>query len=342
MRMGIAFSGVPFAINTVAELVKRAENKGFSTAWFAEDYFLRDAITALSFTAALTKRIKLGTGIINPYTRHPILIAETIATLSEATGGRVFLSLGTGVGPLIEQMGIKFRKPVTTIREAVEIIRSALAGSPVTFEGEVFNIRDVRLGYNPYLSQLGEFKPKRGNIPIYIAAIGPKMLQLAGKIGDGVLLTAGCSPNYVKNMVVGNVAKGAEESGKNPKKIDVAALILSSINPTATEKIMLKSFVAFELSYASEEYLKASEVDLERVAEIRNALFNEGIVAAAKKVSDETLSRFSAFGDKRAIRERIIEYRKAGVTTPVILPVTRNPIRVKQLIDTIHGEIIKR
>ena len=197
MKMGIAFSGVPFAINTVAELVKRAENKGFSTAWFAEDYFLRDAITAMSFTAALTKRIKLGTGIINPYTRHPILIAETIATLSEAAGGRIFLSLGTGVGPLIEQMGIKFRKPLTTIREAVEIIRNALTGNPVTFEGEVFNIRDVRLGYNPYLSQLGEFKLKRGNIPIYIAAIGPKMLQLAGKIGDGVLLTAGCSPNYV-------------------------------------------------------------------------------------------------------------------------------------------------
>ena len=338
--MGIAFSGTPFSADVVAELVRYAERRGFHSAWLAEDYFLRDAVTVMSFCAARTKKIKIGTGIINPYTRHPILIAETIATLDEATRGRAFLALGTGVGPLIEQMGIAFTKPLKAVSEGVQIIRKALAGGEVDFDGEVFKVKGVKLGSNPYLEPLGEFKPRRRSVPIYIAAIGPRMLQLAGRLGDGVLLTAGCAAPYVRNMVVENVAKGAEESGRSAKDIDITAYLLASVEPTAAEKHILKSFIAFELSYASPEYLKASEADEALAESVRSTLQSDGLAAAAAKVDDETLRHFTAYGKPREIGERIREYIEAGLKTPSILPIAKQPQRVKRVIDVVAREAI--
>src|SRR5437660_1066662 len=117
--LGVGFTGAPYTVREVVELAKLAEREGFSCFWFAEDYYLRDAISNISAVAYATSKIQISTGIINPFTRNPVLVAETIATLNELSDGRMRLALGTGVQPLIENMGIRFKHPLAAMDEAV-------------------------------------------------------------------------------------------------------------------------------------------------------------------------------------------------------------------------------
>ena len=124
--IGVGFTGGPYSARRVAELAKLAEKEGFSSVWCAEDYYLRDAISNISCVAYVTREVKISTGVINPFSRNPVLIAETIATLNELSGGRIRLALGTGVQPLIENMGIKFSHPLQAMAESVEIVRRTM------------------------------------------------------------------------------------------------------------------------------------------------------------------------------------------------------------------------
>jgi len=319
-RLGIGFTGVPYSVRQVADLAKEAEVSGFESVWIAEDYFLRDAVTMLTGVAFSTNSIKLGTGVVNPYTRNPVLIAQTLATLDEVSGGRAFLALGTGVGPLIEQTGVKFEKPLQRLRESVETVRALLSGEELTFEGKALRVDRVRLGENPYFELLGRFKPLRGKIPIYVAAIGPKMLEVAGEIADGVLLTAGCSPDYVMHAAK-HVRAGAERAGRDYGTVDVAAFILTSLSDGPRERLGLKGFIAYGLTYASGEYLASSRVSDMEVEPIRRAFLERGMKAGAELVTDSVLNKFSACGDISNCVSRIEQYVEAGVKLPVVLPV---------------------
>ena len=126
-RIGLGFSGVLLSVPHSVEYVKLAEKKHLNSFWIAEVYFLRDAFCPLSSIASATRKIKLGSGVVNPYTRQTVLLAESIATVHEIAKGRTILALGTGVISLIQQMGIKVEKPLHMMRESVEIIRRLLA-----------------------------------------------------------------------------------------------------------------------------------------------------------------------------------------------------------------------
>ncbi len=317
-RFGIGFTGAPLSVGQMVRYIKLAERSGFESAWMAEDYFLRDAVSPLACFALATKKIKVGVGVINPYSRNSAVIAETIATIDELSKGRAILALGTGVPPLIEQMGIKFERPLATMRESVHVIRELLAGKDVTFQGRATNLKDVTLGVNPYFSLLEPFKPTRLHIPIYVAAIGPKMLQLAGEIGDGTLLTAGCSPQYVK-YAVENVKIGAEKAGRDPAKIDVATYVLTAMSKTGrvNNKVM-KGFLAFALSYSDPKYLKMSGFDEDDVKPIRETLETKGMAKATKFVTDAIVETYTATGTPERCREKLEEYKDAGITLPII------------------------
>lgn len=319
-RLGIGFTGVPYSAREIAGFAKEAEVAGFESVWVAEDYFLRDALTLLTGIALSTTTIKLGTGVINPYTRNPVLIAQTLATLDETSGGRSFLAIGTGVGPLIEQTGTKFEKPLERVRESVAVIRALLSGEEVTFHGATLRVSGVTLGKNPYFRLLGSFKPVRSRIPIYVAAIGPKMLELAGEIADGVLLTAGCSPLYVK-FATEHIRAGAEKAGRDYGEVDIAAFILTSQSDGPKHNLGLKGFLAFALAHASREYLRNSGVSEEEVEPIRRAFLQGGMEAGAKLLTEDILNTFSACGDARGCISRIGEYVDAGVKLPIVLPV---------------------
>lgn len=154
MRLGIGFTGAPFSVMEIVNYAKLAEKTGIDSIWIAEDYFLRDAISIISSAATSTQKIKLATGVINPYTRNPILIAQTMATLDEISNGRTILALGTGVPFIIENMGIKFEKPLTMIRESVRIIRMLFKTEKVNYQGKVLKVKDIEFGKNPYFELL--------------------------------------------------------------------------------------------------------------------------------------------------------------------------------------------
>ena len=178
-RIGFGLIGnVP--VRAVIDLVRRAEEYQYDSFWMHETYFYRDALSYLSALAPATKKIRLATGCINPYTRHPVLIAMAMSSLSEMSDGRMILGIGTGFLSRLNQMGIRHANPVGFLEESISIIRRLLRGEDITYEGRYYKIQDLK-----------PFFPKTERvIPIYIAGWKTRMIKLAGKTADGYLARA--------------------------------------------------------------------------------------------------------------------------------------------------------
>jgi len=321
-RYGIGLSG-DFPLRDIIKYAKLSDERGFESIWMPEDYFLREAISPLTCFALLTKKIKCASGIVNPYTRNPVIVAITMATLDELSNGRIILGIGTGARETVEKMGILFKKPLMTIRESVHIIRQLLRGGRATFDGQIFKIHDVRLG----------FRPVRASIPIYVAAVGPKMLQLAGEIGDGVLLTAGCSPEYVK-YAVENVKIGAERADRDPNEIDIASHIFYSMSEDLQ---IARNAAKKDLAYCLHPImLKLSGFSKADTELLESALKRGNFLEASKYMLDDMVDAFTASGNPNRCRKKLKEYEAAGVNLPVVNPVGTN---IKLAIETVSRYI---
>ncbi len=201
--LGAAFLGE----DTPARIVERAraaEAAGFASLWFIEDYFQTGAFALAGAAAAVTARIAIGTAVVNPYTRHPALIAMETATLAGIAPGRVVLGLGTGVHRWIAgQMRIPAPRPLATLGECVDVIRRLWAGERVTHEGQGFSLADVAL----------EYKPAQPELPIVLGVKGPRALGLAGAVADGVVCSIMSSPAHVRR-VRETIAPARRQSGR--------------------------------------------------------------------------------------------------------------------------------
>ena len=185
-----------------AALAAAAERSGFRTVWFAENLFQRGVLPAASASALATRTVAIGIGVFNPFNRHPTLMAMEIGALDELSEGRAILGIGVGVPPLIDRIA-GFARPVAAMRDAVTIARGLLAGETVTHDGAAFSADGVSLGYTPL----------RADPPIHIAAMGPRMLRLAGEIGDGVLISNMCPPAFTGHALA-LAAEGAASAGR--------------------------------------------------------------------------------------------------------------------------------
>lgn len=322
-RIGVGFTGVPLSIEEMVRYVKLAEKKGFHSAWMAEDYFLRDAFSPLACFAMATRQITLGLGVINPYTRHPVLIAESTAAVDELSKGRCVLGLGTGVLPLIQQMGIKTDKPLEMMKESVEVIRRVLAEEETSYRGTMLQIDKVKFGANPYFDLVGRFKPRRKRIPIYMAAMGPRMLQLAGELADGVLFSVGIPPSHLK-YAIENIKIGADRSKRKISEIDLACYIACAPSNRRIAPRAVRGFISFMVAYASEDVLRPINIDPADAAKIRETLEKNGMHAASNLVSTEMVGALMAYGKGEQIRERIEEYVSYGLDLPILLPLPPN------------------
>ena len=206
-EFGVGFES-PHAREFVA-LGKRAEELGFSTFWVPEDPFWRGAFALASAIACGTSKIKIGLGIVNPYTRHPALTAMEFAALDEVSDGRAILGIGAGLKDWIEgRLKIPYTRPTAAMRETVEIIRRIFRGEDVTYAGRVFSPERIKLS----------FKPVRAEIPIYLGILGPKNCELTGEIADGLLLSVMSSPAYVK-FAMDHVRRGLAKSGRDAQRL---------------------------------------------------------------------------------------------------------------------------
>jgi len=299
-----------------------AENNGFESVWIAESRLARDALIPMAAIATVTKKIKIGAGVINTWTRNAALIAQTFATLDELSDGRVMLGLGAWWDPLAWKVGIERKKPLTCMREYVEVIRRLFKMETVDYEGEFVKMRGVKLDV---LHGAGE-KPR--NIPIYIGATGYKMLQLAGEIADGVLLNYLVSPQY-NDKALESIRKGASTTGRRLEDIDRPQLIACSVDEDGEKAIKLaKKHVTMTLGQQP-HIMKASGVSEDLIKAVQETMGGwpakpGGIEKATEIVPDDVVSMLTASGTPEEVKKKVLEYMQHGCTAPLLLPLSGN------------------
>ncbi len=299
-------------IDEVIAVAKLADGLGYDTIWVGESWGW-DVFTTLTMVACHTRRIRLGTGIATVFSRSPAMTAQSIASLDVISGGRATLGLGTSGRIVVEDWhGVEYRKPLERTREYINIIRLILSGQRVDFHGEMFNLARFRL----------PFSPVQQNIPIYVAALGPRNLALTGELADGWLPTwphVGHLPD-----MLWTVQQGALESQRDPSGIAVAPNILCYVSHNDEEETearrLLSDHIAYYVGGMGTYYydLFARYGYGEEASLIRQAWASGDRSGAASMVSQDMLDNITIMGDEDECREKLARYRENGATAPVI------------------------
>lgn len=295
-----------------------AEGKGFEAVWQAESRLVRDAIVPMAAFAATTKRIKIGSGVINNWTRNIGLLAATWLTLDDLAPNRMICGIGAWWDPLAKQVGIDRRKPLLAMRETIEVMRRLLRMERVTFHGEFHHVDNIELDVVH-----GRREPR--NVPIYIGATGDQMMELAGEIADGVVLNY-CVPPRYNDKAMELLEKGAKKAGRRVEDLDRPQLVVCSVDndrkiAIEAAKVLLTQYLAQQPHIA-----KASGVSADIVKQVQSILgwpaTSEQIHEAMKYVPDEFVLEISATGTPNEARAKVQEYIKRGATCPILYPMS--------------------
>jgi len=308
MRVGLCFDGF-YSIHEMIELAQLADDKGLESIWMSDHLCFRDSLTTSMALLAKTKRIQVAPAPMSPYSRHPIISAMSIATMEEFAPGRVIASPGTGNAAALKEAGMESPRPLKTMREYVEILRRFLSGETVNYQGEIFRINGAKMGFYPS-------RPIR----MYITAVRSRMLQLAGEIGDGVLLSAGCAPGYIAQCQA-EVAKGVQRSGKSSAQCEVAGFVTTAVADDPREAIeaskMFLAYIFRNKHHAENIRMGGGTVDQEALAA---AVAKRDWEAAKKLISDEVVHAHSIAGTPVECQRRLETFIQGGLNLPILLP----------------------
>jgi 5,10-methylenetetrahydromethanopterin reductase len=297
-------------------LVQYAEKKGFEAVWQAESRLVRDAIVPMAAFAAVTERIKVGSGVINNWTRNIGLLAATFLTLDDLAPDRIICGIGAWWDPLAANVGIERRKPLQAMRETIEVMRRLLKMENVTFEGEFHRVKGIELDVVH-----GRREPR--HVPIMIGATGSKMMELTGEIADGAVLNY-CVPPEYNDEALASLKIGAERAGRSLAEIDRPQLVVCSVHEKRAEALdgaraLLTQYLAQQPHIA-----KASGVSQEVVQKIQGILgwpaTKEQIKAAMPLVPDELVQRITASGSPEEVKAKVRHYVARGCTCPILYP----------------------
>ena len=307
--------------------VKYAESVGFEAVWQAESRLVRDAIVPMAAYAAVTDHLKVGSGVINSWSRNIGLLAATFLTLDDLAPNRIICGIGAWWDPLARNVGIQRRKPLTAMRETVEVLRRLLNMERVTFHGEFIHVDGIELDVVH-----GRREPR--NVPIMIGATGDNMMEMTGEIADGALLNY-CVPPEYNHRALELLEAGARKSGRTLDDIDRPQLIVCSVDHDHDRAIEFTRELLTQYLAQQPHIAKASGVSQDVVAEIQSILgwpaTKEQIHQAKHLVPEELILNISASGTPDEARAKVNEYRKSGCTCPVLYPVGGD---FKLLIDT--------
>jgi len=302
------------------DLAMLAEKSGFDCVWQGEEYppfrNARDSLIPLAAIAAVTKSIKLGTGVLHTWTRNVLTLAMTFATLDELSNGRAMLGIGALWDPLASMMGIARTRPLKAMREHVEALHSLFDMKTVSVEGEFVKLRNARLSSKPI------------SVPIYIGATGFKMMELAGEIADGVLMNYLVSPDYNKRALE-FLSKGAAKAGRRIEDLDRPQLIACSIDEDADRAIDAARLVVTEYLFLEPHIMKASGIKPNVLNAIHQILETwppkpEKLQKALALVNDDLVKSVCAAGTSEDCKQKVREYAAAGSTCPLICPIGGN------------------
>jgi 5,10-methylenetetrahydromethanopterin reductase len=296
--------------------VRRAEAMGFEAVWQAESRLVREATVPMAAFAASTERIKVGSGVVNTWTRNAALLASTFVTLDDLAPGRIVLGLGAWWDPLARKVGIKRRRPLQCMRETVEACRALFRLEEVSYGGDFVSLDGVRI-------DVVHGDTSARNIPIYIGATGPRMLELAGEIADGIVLNYMVSPRY-NDDAVDRIAAGAERANRSLDEIDRPQLVVCSLDSDRTKALDAARLLLTQYLGQQPHIMKASGVDGSLIEEINELVdwpaTHDQIEKAARLVPDEVVQFVTASGTPDECRAKVSEYLEHGATCPILYP----------------------
>jgi 5,10-methylenetetrahydromethanopterin reductase len=309
------------------DYARYAEEKGFEAVWQAESRLVRDAIVPMAAYAAVTTKLKVGSGVINNWTRNIGLLAATFLTLDDLAPNRIICGIGAWWDPLAKNVGIDRRKPLLAMRETVEVMRRLLNMERVTFHGEFHHVDGIELDVVH-----GRREPR--HVPIMIGATGDLMMEMTGEIADGCVMNYCVAPEY-NDKALELLTKGAEKAGRKIEDIDRPQLIVCSVDEDHDKAIEYTKELLCQYLAQQPHIAKASNVSQEVIGNIQATLgwpaTKEQINKAKHFVPDELVHKITASGTPAEARAKVAEYTKRGCTCPILYPVGGN---FKLLIDT--------
>jgi 5,10-methylenetetrahydromethanopterin reductase len=303
-------------IREAMALAAYAEARGFEAVWQAESRLVREATVPMAAMAATTERVKLGSGVVDCWSRNPARLAATFSTLDDLAPGRVILGIGAWWDPLAQKVGIDRARPLTVMREIVTSVRALLSNESVTFHGEYVHLDGVELDY--------VYQDRRvKDVPIYIGATGMKMMELTGEIADGVVLNYLVSPGY-NSQAMDALAVGAARAGRTVDDIDRPQLIVCSLDEDRQRALDAARLMITQYLGQQPHIMKASGVPDSLLDEIGKVLTwpatHEQVEAASRLVPDEIVQMLAAAGTADECRAQVQRYIDEGCTCPILYP----------------------
>ena len=315
------------------ELVRYAEAKGFDAVWQADSRLVRDAVVPMAAFAASTDRIKIGSGVIDIWTRNAARLASTFSTLDDLAPGRMICGLGAWWDPLAAKVGIDRSRPLKVMREVVDAVRGLLNNETVTMDGFHVQLDGVELDY---VHQERRAK----DVPIYIGATGMQMMELTGEIADGAVLNYLVSPSYNVGALEA-LGRGAAKAGRSVDDIDRPQLVVCSVDENRDAALDGARLLVTQYLGQQPHIMKASGVPQSLLDEIGEVLTwpatHDQVVAASKLVPDDIVQMITASGTPDEVRAKVDEYVASGCTCPILYPLADD---VRLMIDTLRPELV--
>lgn len=324
MRIGIGFNA-DLPVHDIVEYSLNAEKLGFHSFWMHEHSFGRDAVSYLSCAAQATETIKLGVACLSPYVRHPVALAMTSATLQESSNGRMILGLGTGFPLRLDLLGVNHEKPIAAVKEAIEICKGVWSGDALNYSGKVFSVKNVK-------SLTGRTS---GRIPIYVAGWKKNMLMLTGRYADGYVGKGGESTQSIRQIVT-TIDHYAQQKGRSVSQIEIGAYLLTLVDETkeiALERAKKDPFVSYMLSVQDDYLYEGTGIDPALKKPIAENYFKGNLSQASTHIKDEMLEAFTLIGTTDQVSERITDFQKAGLTLPILQPISMKPKDVRAVLS---------
>ena len=304
---GVSFDGfAPFA--DALELARRAEAAGAGSLWMAEHLGYRQSLVSCTAFALETARATVVPTAISPHLWSPVSVAMAMATIAEAAPGRAALALGSGNPMFLVEAGTRLERPLVAMREFIACLRQLWSGEAGAYEGEIFRLDGMRMA----------FRPPRP-IPLYLAAMGPRMLRLAGELVDGVLLSAGLTVEYSAQSLAMAEA-GARAVGRDPAALRRAAFLYTAVDANraaAVERLRPKIAFMMRNDFVAPS-VAGSGIAIDRDA-VKQAIARRDMETAAKLIPDEAVEAFAVCGSPEDCKRRIAEYRAVGIDEIVLL-----------------------
>lgn len=296
-------------------LVKEVESYGFDFMLVCDSSLhSRDTFSYLTLGAINTSRITLGTNILNPVTRHPGLSVRGVATLDEISNGRMIMGVGRGAEP-VHELGLTYAS-IKSVRDMIEASRRLLAGEALDFESETFSFKKAQLRFK-----------KRSVIPIYIAATGPKMLQLAGEIADGAWMHVGPDPRCVQHALQ-QVQDGAKRANRSPNEVDASSFLFYAVSADRAQAIEAARLGATYLLTVTRDYSRLigmSDGAFEKLRAAYSGTHFHEAKEAAKLTTDEMADAMTLSGTVDDIIRKVERILEIGIQHIDLFPMGDDP-----------------